>query len=105
MNTIKQSLPAIILFVALAALYTTAFVYSFLSVLLLTSLIFFIILCVALSGRNAQLKEINDKLTTSITEMSENVGKLLVQQQMVWGLLKGGEDTKEDKEEDANDTL
>ena len=84
-------------------LYTLAFVYSLLSVLLLTTTLFLAAWCSVLSGRNSQLREINDGLVKMIQTKNEEIGRLSTQIQMILSLHKEEEDTDTEKEPENSD--
>ena len=98
----KKYLPLIIVFAILMGLYTLAFVYSLLSVLLLTTTLFLAAWCSVLSGRNSQLREINDGLVKMIQTKNEEIGRLSTQIQMILSLHKE-EDTDTEKEPENSD--
>lgn len=98
---IKKYFPTITVLAILIALYTTAFIYSFLNAVLLTGLIFFFILSIILFSRLAQMKEINDNLVREIGTLSEKVGKLYVSEQMLYSIIKGEQKQEEDTKEEA----
>ena len=83
-------------------LYTLAFVYSLLSVLLLTTTLFLTAWCFVLSGRNSQLREINDGLVKMIQTKNEEIGRLSTQIQMILSLHKE-EDTDNEEEPENSD--
>lgn len=83
-------------------LYTLAFVYSLLSVLLLTTTLFLAVWCFVLSGRNSQLREINDELVKMIQTKNEEIGRLSTQIQFILSLNKE-EDTDNKKEPENSD--
>ena len=86
-------------------LYTLAFVYSLLSVLLLTTTLFLTAWCFVLSGRNSQLREINDGLVKMIQTKNEEIGRLSTQIQFILSLNREKEedtDTNNEKEEPEN---
>lgn len=95
---IKKYIPSVVVCAVIIALYTTAFIYSFLNALLLSGLIFFFVLSLILMARLAQAKEINDKLIREIGSMSEQIGKLLVSEKLIYGFLKSQEENKDEEE-------
>lgn len=101
---IKKYIPSVVVCVVIIALYTTAFIYSFLNALLLSVLIFFFILSLILMARLAQAKEINDKLIREIGNLSEQIGKLLVSEKLIYGFLKSQEENKDEEENEKEET-
>ena len=95
---IKKYIPSVVVCAVIIALYTTAFIYSFLNALLLSGLIFFFVLSLILMARLAQAKEINDKLIREIGSLSEQIGKLLVSEKLIYGFLKSQEENKDEEE-------
>ena len=101
---IKKYIPSVVVCAVIIALYTTAFIYSFLNALLLSGLIFFFILSLILMARLAQAKEINDKLIREIGNLSEQIGKLLVSEKLIYGFLKSQEENKDEEENEKEET-
>ena len=101
---IKKYIPSVVVCAVIIALYTTAFIYSFLNALLLSGLIFFFVLSLILMARLAQAKEINDKLIREIGSMSEQIGKLLVSEKLIYGFLKSQEENKDEEENEKEET-
>ena len=101
---IKKYIPSVVVCTVIVALYTTAFIYSFLNALLLSGLIFFFILSLILMARLAQAKEINDKLIREIGNLSEQIGKLLVSEKLIYGFLKSQEENKDEEENKKEET-
>ena len=100
---IKKYIPSVVVCAAIIALYTTAFIYSFLNALLLSGLIFFFVLSLILMARLAQAKEINDKLIREIGNLSEQIGKLLVSEKLIYGFLKSQEENKDEEENEKEE--
>lgn len=100
---IKKYIPSVVVCAVIIALYTTAFIYSFLNALLLSGLIFFFVLSLILMARLAQAKEINDKLIREIGSMSEQIGKLLVSEKLIYGFLKSQEENKDEEENEKEE--
>ena len=101
---IKKYIPSVVVCAVIIALYTTAFIYSFLNALLLSGLIFFFILSLILMARLAQAKEINDKLIRETGNLSEQIGKLLVSEKLIYGFLKSQEENKDEEENEKEET-
>lgn len=80
-------------------LYTLAFAYSLLSVLLLTTTLFLAGWCFVLSGRSSQLREINDGLVKMIQTKNEEIGKLSTQIQFI---LSFNREKEEDTDTDTD---
>lgn len=97
MKTIKKYIPTVIVLSLLIGGYTLAFVYSCLAVVLLTALLFVLVALIVTIGKNAQLKEINDKLINSLNTLNESMGKLLVHEQFVTSILEHMEGAKNDE--------
>lgn len=100
---IKKYIPSVVVCAVIIALYTTAFIYSFLNALLLSGLIFFFVLSLILMARLAQAKEINDKLIHEIGNLSEQIGKLLVSEKLIYGFLKSQEENKDEEENEKEE--
>lgn len=100
---IKKYIPSVVVCAVIIALYTTAFIYSFLNALLLSGLIFFFVLSLILMARLAQAKEINDKLIREIGNLSEQIGKLLVSEKLIYGFLKSQEENKDEEENEKEE--
>lgn len=88
-------------------LYTLAFMYSLLSVVLLTTTLFLSVYCFISSGKRAQLVEINERLTKLISHRNEEIGKQSMTIQILSQALKKQEEQEEEteKEDKENESV
>lgn len=89
--------------IVFVALYTLAFMYSMLSAVLLTTTIIASLIAFVQSGKNAQMKEINDRLRRYNQSKDEEVGRLSTQIQMLVTIIDKQKEQKDKEEKEVSD--